>query len=325
MAPMGANVEVPMVPAVPMVGGAVTWVYVPSPCAPVSEASISPSPESLARSVTWRGKHSPPRAWSRRCARAGWPRLLSGLTLPPSTATRGVASWISSLRACPASPSPSPDNAGTRPTNGTSGRTRGGSSTRQGLLWSSLRTCGSGPSASHGETFEAWATSALRRCFTPPRSSGVPSGDGVLFSSLPCPSARDWKSGAASDATMARNARPLNEVIHRLPAPMACDASRGNHAHHHGETNPTLKGAIMRLPAPTAADASQSGAAGYSTSSGRHSGTPLTDAICGAASAGRRGRLNPQLSEFIMGLPIDWTASTSWAIPSCPPSHGRHS
>jgi hypothetical protein len=32
---------------------------------------------------------------------------------------------------------------------------------------------------------------------------------------LPTPTARDWKSGKASDATMARNSRPLNEHAER--------------------------------------------------------------------------------------------------------------
>jgi hypothetical protein len=35
---------------------------------------------------------------------------------------------------------------------------------------------------------------------------------------FPTPSARDWKSGQASDATMERNARPLNEIAERFQA-----------------------------------------------------------------------------------------------------------
>lgn len=44
---------------------------------------------------------------------------------------------------------------------------------------------------------------------------------------LPTPTARDWKSGAASDATMGRNSRPLNEWAHAgmLPTPTV----KGNH------------------------------------------------------------------------------------------------
>jgi hypothetical protein len=35
----------------------------------------------------------------------------------------------------------------------------------------------------------------------------------VKIGMLPTPTQRDWKSGAASDETMSRNARPLNEVV----------------------------------------------------------------------------------------------------------------
>lgn len=33
---------------------------------------------------------------------------------------------------------------------------------------------------------------------------------------LPTPTARDWRSGLASEATHARNSRPLNEVVMRM-------------------------------------------------------------------------------------------------------------
>src|SRR4051812_23911110 len=84
------------------------WLFVPttsSACAPELEASNSASclpftPEErlAAASVTWRGKHLLPRAWSHRWNRGGFIRLLSGVTCSPSTLEHGVASFISSLR-----------------------------------------------------------------------------------------------------------------------------------------------------------------------------------------------------------------------------------
>lgn len=45
----------------------------------------------------------------------------------------------------------------------------------------------------------------------------------------PTPSARDWRSGKASPETMARNSRPLNEVVtarENWPTPVASDAGK---------------------------------------------------------------------------------------------------
>jgi len=79
-------------------------------------------------------------------------------------------------------------------------------------------------------------------------TNGTPSLSTWARTSWATPTARDWKSGQASDATHERNARPLNEQTVKL------------------------------WPTATATDAKASGAAGYSTASGRHSGATLTDA-----------------------------------------------
>lgn len=95
----------------------------------------------------------------------------------------------------------------------------------------------------------------------------------------------------------------------------------------------------MLLHTPTRSDANSSGAAGYLTASGRHSGTTLTDALVrgylptpsardwrdGKASQathdrnsrplnetvvgahGNRGRLSPEFVEWMMGFPIGFT------------------
>lgn len=90
-----------------------TWLHVPpgtvpppsSPSAPGSADSNSDcsllsdiSAGLCAGSVTWKGKLLPLPLWSRRWRRGGFIRLLSGLTLEPLTAQRGVDAWISSLR-----------------------------------------------------------------------------------------------------------------------------------------------------------------------------------------------------------------------------------
>lgn len=97
---------------------------------------------------------------------------------------------------------------------------------------------------------------------------------------------------------------------------MAGDSQRKNLTHGHGQGNLTQLGLIESLPTQTAVDWKESGAAGYSTLSGRHSDTTLTDAICGAASAGRSGKLNPRLREWMLGIPIGWTEYDSPATES---------
>jgi hypothetical protein len=71
------------------------WLYVPGMT--VSGWDLGLWSEAIARSVTWRSKHSPGRTWLRRWKRVCWLRLLSGPSLPPSTVDAGAARWISSL------------------------------------------------------------------------------------------------------------------------------------------------------------------------------------------------------------------------------------
>lgn len=136
--------------------------------------------------------------------------------------------------------------------------------------------------APFGSTYEIWASSVHLLSFTPPRKSVDLTVDPVSLSLLPTPTARDWKD--TPGMATARGDREQGR-LDQLPR------------------------VIHQLPTPTASDAKSSGAAGYSTASGRHSGTTLTDAVLGAASAGRIGKLNPRLSEWMQGFPSGWISS----------------
>lgn len=81
------------------------------------------------------------------------------------------------------------------------------------------------------------------------------------------------------------------------------------------EGGASLPQQVSTWPTPTSGDSKASGAAGYSTESGRHSGTTLTDATCGppAPKAPRhsdphRPALNPRFVESLMGFPVGWTS-----------------
>ncbi len=91
------------------------------------------------------------------------------------------------------------------------------------------------------------------------------------------------------------------------PTPMANDASGGSAAHRMGDGSygsPSLARVAAEWPTPTAGDAKASGAQGYSTESGRHPGTTLTDAAVrewptptaqtyGSNQGGSAGRVGP--------------------------------
>lgn len=88
------------------------WLSVPSSvCVPGAAGSTEPPAwlwEALASSATLSGRRSPPRSWRTRWKREEWLRLLCGRICEPSTAARGVESWIGSLRASRAKETPSP-------------------------------------------------------------------------------------------------------------------------------------------------------------------------------------------------------------------------
>ena len=114
------------------------------------------------------------------------------------------------------------------------------------------------------------------------KQGGEPLGRAVRWpegSRWPTATARDWKSGSASAATMQRNSRPLAEVV--------------------------------RWPTAVAGDAKACGSRN-TPGSKAHKGVTLTDATRGDGGTGRLGkrrpgRLNADWVETLMGFPIGWT------------------
>jgi len=157
-----------------------SWLYVPG-SADLNSALPSPSAigERLhAASVTWRGKPQQPQAWSRRWKQGGFIRLLSGLTLEPSTADRGVASFISSLREIHARTTAWLESAPGRTESGSSPPKSFASPRSAGLILSSVRTCRGTrtdslkPSSRH---WKGWAT-ALRQEYSARPRPEIPCG-----------------------------------------------------------------------------------------------------------------------------------------------------
>lgn len=289
------------------------WIYVPGLEAPPSDSEewafdpcVTSSGTLLPRPSSWRGWRTRP-----------WIARLSGTISRPSTAARGVVSWISSLRASRASPTPSPAAAKATTTRELSGRISSASSRSVSPPASSLRTSpgfSRSPGLDFGESFEAWASSGLRHTTRRPRTTAPRTTDTGSFSSLPTPSASSYGYNQGGAAGRTGHQRPLlRTLVKGLPSPTARDwkDSPGMAAEAPGRKREDhLPRVIHGLPTPTAGDAKASGAAGYSTSSGRHSGTTLTDVVTGAASSGRRGKLNPRFVEWMMGLPPGFSDPT---------------
>lgn len=125
----------------------------------------------------------------------------------------------------------------------------------------------------------------------------------------PTANARDWKDSGPTQG--ARHSPNLGTVVQQdWTTPTRDDA--GGRMTRYAQGGTSLSAQTL-CPTATATDAKASGAAGYSTASGRHSGTTLTDATCGprgpesrSTSGKSRARLNHRWVAQLMGFPADW-------------------
>ncbi len=118
-----------------------------------------------------------------------------------------------------------------------------------------------------------------------------------------------WPTPNASDANGARAPEQVEAIQQRSAVrrrtsggPAGCSA---------------LREAVL-WPTPTATDAKASGAAGYSTASGRHAGTTLTDAVVRGfwpTPAAADGMGGPGAAPSMLGSPNLRTEITRWATP----------
>lgn len=212
------------------------WLYVPGQEGLSSDCTW-PSEMPIGLSLAWNGKLLLSRSWSRASKTAPFPRFLSGIALPPSTADRGVASWISSLAASRASRSVWLDRSGEMLTPGISGHTSPGSSGSASQRWSSLRTfrdCSTLPLLTDQdthtswlrETYSAWVTGL--RAASSRRRKSVPLTSENGSSSWPSATSHDGRRpGADIRSTQGGN---LSREAALWPSPRSEDSeSAGNH------------------------------------------------------------------------------------------------
>lgn len=127
----------------------------------------------------------------------------------------------------------------------------------------------------------------------PNQAGGALPADAAL-ASWATPAARDWKSGDASEATIARNARPLNEQAVNLAGwatPMAQNPEAGN-----CDFTRSVE-AAMGLRESKNAPLMVAGLGPTPSSS---------PAATGSSGESRRAVLNPAFSGWLMGYPVSW-------------------
>ena len=182
------------------------WLTSPSTSCPSPAASVcSTSPsgwlcQALASSATLSGKPTAPKSWRLALKRKEWLRRLAGRICEPSTASRGVESWIASLRATRANHFHTPASVLGSAIRGICGPTSPASLRRFVPASCSLRTSlGTSlwDSPSSDESSKAWAIELRRDCLRRQKSARRTGGRGC--------SSLQWTTARAEDAESCGN------------------------------------------------------------------------------------------------------------------------
>lgn len=152
----------------------------------------------LEPSATWKGKSLPRKSWLRVLRTAPSTKLLFGRISGPSTASRGAASWIASVRATRARLSPSQESSSARKTPAIFGRTSRASSVRCNPAACSSKTStriSALDSAKSQSSYDAWVIRARQQSLA--RRKSAP-----LTSESDCSS---WPTARAEDSESCGN------------------------------------------------------------------------------------------------------------------------
>lgn len=250
------------------------WVNLPTlasaPAAADSTSAWKWLWESFAQSVVWNTKFSPSSTWSRRWKRTAWLRHLCGVICEPSTADRGVASWIRSLRATRANRSARPGDDVATAILGTFGRTSTESLARlnPGSCFSKMfPTISVLDSPKSSKIWSDWVTKLRQDCLQRQKLAQARGGNGFSFSRWPTPTAHDYRTPNSAYSQQHRKLgwckgqQLANYVVHYFrpdpKAPSGLDGSRTTT--HLPRLNPRFVCWLMGWPeiAPITSDFSE--------------------------------------------------------------------
>jgi hypothetical protein len=247
------------------------WLYLPPSVSArdTQESNSDYQPwETLSQSATWKTTRRRPQFWQREWEKDSSLRLLSGVTLPPLTADRGVALWTSWLADSRVPHSQSQASTSERTTPETSGPMLPDSHLNSDiqLSFSKMLTESSNTTTSlSDQSYRQWAT-GLRKDSTRRRKQALRTAgsDYSLWLSTerirafwPSPAQRDWKGSPGttefrngrfirtSDSTGTEYGAGLDGAAVNWRTPGANDANGGiedwNSEHFKSITAPRIK------------------------------------------------------------------------------------
>lgn len=256
------------------------WLYVPAQGALSSDFDLSLE-NSTALYVSLSGTPTPrPALWPGWKTRP-WVQRLSGTISRPSTAARGVESWILSLRACRASRTPSLASNRATVTTAPSGPSLSASWPSVVPPWCSSKTSQlsflADTSESRAKNYADWATQSRGR------SSWVrATWAGVIDESA----SSSWPTARETD-------------------------SRGSAYQYDSKKQPilTLTGRAQQWPTPVASP--------FNEQSIRFRPPDPTTTPDGPPCCNKTRRLSPRFVHWLMGWPLDWanaSCATYWRV-----------
>ena len=290
-----------------------SWLYTPAQVEDFS--AVGSSDSGLSATLRMTPTASASSEPGSRTATLTMPR--SGTMPEHSTGDPGLDSWMSSLRASPASPSASPADGRGRQTSGTSGRTRSASYAKwdpASACWRTSQVClltttlapysGSWPQAGSMRSGE---------CYRRPRLEHRTYAGGSGY--WPTPNVED--AGRQGDAEWAARWAAGEKVPtphQRLRTKVLWPTPRAIYGEHPGmKDDQHLTGAVQMWPTPRAQKVG-----GYSSPRFRPTleqtvrGISLEEAQAIEERIG--GQLNPRWVEWLMGVPIGWVSCAPLAI-----------